>query len=315
MTSDFSRSSAARVRPPKICGPTGSSMPANGENIRHAATPTAAAPKMIRLRTMIPAGLWPSDRKTTIVAPTRPASVKNCQGVNAESPSRTPARRGARGWGSVEVAELIVQAGVDGWIDARVAGGRKRWPRRPATGGNDDGDEADDADDIGERPRDTVESPVDRRGQHFLAAEVAHERRDDLIVILPFGEIRGQLFFLALVARTVQHAARADGEAAAARADDLALDLTMQCALLLNRNGLLGEQRGRPHQHREQQHRCGGRTCRQARERKREHRIGQQRNAGPDCEDAEAGPDPVDERVDDDGHARALFFDTERGHD
>jgi len=79
-TSDFSRSSAARVRPPKICGPAGSSSPESGENVRHAAAPTAAAPKMIRLRRMMPAGVCPSDTKTTIVAPTRPASVKNCQG-------------------------------------------------------------------------------------------------------------------------------------------------------------------------------------------------------------------------------------------
>src|SRR5262245_38313670 len=108
-TSVFARSRAARGRPPKICGPAGSFAPASGENIRHAATPTPAAPKMTKLRRMMLAGVWPSERNTTIVAPTSPASVKNCQGC--------------KDCGSVEVAEFIVQAGADGWIEPRLTGG------------------------------------------------------------------------------------------------------------------------------------------------------------------------------------------------
>src|SRR5512132_3774780 len=98
--------------------------------MRHAAMPTPAAPKMTRLRRMIPAGLCPSERKTTTVAPTRPARVKNCQGC--------------RVCGSVEVAELIVQARTDGWIEARIAGNRHRRARRPAARGEDDSDKAGD---------------------------------------------------------------------------------------------------------------------------------------------------------------------------
>src|ERR1051325_5639835 len=168
-TSVFSRSSAARVRPPTICGPAGSSIVDNGANMRHAAAPTAAAPKMIRLRRMMPAGVCPSDRNTTIVAPTRPARVKNCQGCSCES---------------VEVAELIVQARIDGWIKTRLTRGCDRGRDGPAARGPHDGDQADDTDDVRERPRHAIEAAIDGCGEHRLTAEIFDEGRDDLIVVL-----------------------------------------------------------------------------------------------------------------------------------
>jgi len=78
------------------------SLPASGDSVRHVATPTMAAVKTIRLRRMIPEGVCPRDTKTTTVAPIKPASVNSCQGCSASS------RRG-----SIEVSELIVQAGVE----------------------------------------------------------------------------------------------------------------------------------------------------------------------------------------------------------
>src|ERR1044071_3329330 len=171
-TSVFSRSSAARVRPPKICGPAGSSIVDNGANMRHAAAPTAAAPKMIRLRRMMPAGVCPSDRNTTMVAPTRPARVKNCQGCS--------------GCESVEVAELIVQARVDGWIKTRIPRGCDRGRDGPTARRPHDGDQADDTDDVRERPGHAIEAAIDGGGEHRLTAEDLDERRDDRIVVLPF---------------------------------------------------------------------------------------------------------------------------------
>ncbi|MNC85870.1 hypothetical protein D3C83_14870 [compost metagenome] len=82
-SSVFSRSSAVRVRPPRISGPRSGTTPASGRNVRSAARPTKAAAKMIRLRRMMPAGVCPRDMKTTIVAPIRPASVNNCHGCSA----------------------------------------------------------------------------------------------------------------------------------------------------------------------------------------------------------------------------------------
>jgi hypothetical protein len=79
--SAFSRSSAARVRPPTTGAPVGSSSAEIGANVRHAARPSAAAVKMVRLRRITAAGDdWPRVRKTTIVAPISPASVNSCQG-------------------------------------------------------------------------------------------------------------------------------------------------------------------------------------------------------------------------------------------
>ena len=54
----------------------------SGPNARNAANPTAAAAKTVRLRRMMAAAVWPLAKKTTMVAPIRPASVKNCQGSN-----------------------------------------------------------------------------------------------------------------------------------------------------------------------------------------------------------------------------------------
>ena len=179
-TSVFSRSSAARVRPPSTCGPIGSSLPMSGASVRHAATPTTAAVKMVRLRRMMPAGVWPVDTKTTTVAPIRPASVKSCQGCSAS------AEAGHYAASVVSAFRRTVQSRSRSSSSRRAFNAGSR-PASPAAAGaawrdqrrarHDNADERRGGGEIGKQPRETIEALVDRGREDGLPAELLDERR------------------------------------------------------------------------------------------------------------------------------------------
>src|SRR4029079_12402250 len=154
--SAFSRSRAARVLLPAGGGSPVRIRPARGPIARSAAKPTAAAANTVRLRRMMAAAVWPLAKKTTMVAPIKPASVKNCQGSN--------------GCVSVEVSELIIQAGVEIRIDGVVGTGHRRCRRPgPASRDGDHQEQRRDAEHVRECPGQTVEAFVERFCQRLLA--------------------------------------------------------------------------------------------------------------------------------------------------
>src|SRR5688500_12593447 len=198
-----------------------SCFPASGASVRHAATPTTAAAKMVRLRRTMPAGVCPRDMKTTIVAPSRPASVNSCHGCSASllGPTRSAPT-------SVEVFELIVQARVQRRVEeTRVAGDGGR-AARPATRRDAEADQRGGGHEVGNEPRETVEATVDRPCQDVLAAKLLDEGSQYCVAVLALGEMSAQPCRLRVVVRAIgSHLATAHRGMAAARAHDLALEL------------------------------------------------------------------------------------------
>ena len=162
----FSRSSAARVRPPSIRAPSLHDFCVKGRNVRSAAMPTAAAAKIVRLIMITAAGDSPRAMNTAIVAPIRPASVKSCQGSNV-------------GCGSVEVSELIVQAGIERRIDGHVGAARTGCgrTRRPASRGEDDDEKTETGERIRQHPGQRIEARVPRYREHRRAVLLDERRR------------------------------------------------------------------------------------------------------------------------------------------
>src|SRR5687767_1275031 len=108
-----------------------------------------------------------TSRNTSAVAAVKPASTNSCQGWNSEDATGPEAGLAAGpALCSVEVSELIVKAFVQLGIDG-VGPACRSQPRlaRPAHGDDADGAKAGDADDVGQNPRETVESLVNRRHQ------------------------------------------------------------------------------------------------------------------------------------------------------
>src|SRR5262249_49336072 len=86
---------------------------------------------------------------------------------------------------SVEVAELIVQAFVEGGVDRRRRIRRRRFaPARPSHGRQADHSDAAGPNQIGHEPREAVEPLIDRRRQRLLASELGDVVLDDLVVAL-----------------------------------------------------------------------------------------------------------------------------------
>src|SRR5688572_1155996 len=218
-TSVFSRSSAARVRPPSRRGPNVADFFVSGRNVRSAAMPTAAAAKIVRLIMITAAGDSPRAMKTAIVAPIRPASVNSCQGSNA-------------GCGSVEVSELIVQAGVDRGVDRDIHTARAGCDRlrRPATRGDDERQQAKGREPIWEHPGDRAES-TGRNGEDG-GTVLLDERGQDIVLALAFLDVLLQLRDLRIVAVAGRaHRAvierTADASCRAAHADDSPLCIAL----------------------------------------------------------------------------------------
>src|SRR5262245_48634367 len=173
----FSRSSAARVRSPSISGASRRSIPMSGSTVRSADAPIYAAANTAQLKRMIAAGDWPRERKTTTVAPMRPASVKSCQAWSDSCRS-------------VEISELIVQAGVQRRVRDGAGAARCRhrtWSvmTRPASRIHDDHDETCAGQQIRQQPRQPVEPGV--FGNIANELPVLHdEGREDRVVRLSF---------------------------------------------------------------------------------------------------------------------------------
>src|SRR6187551_3740124 len=226
-TSVFSRSSAARVRPPNRRGPKVADFCVRGRNVRSAAMPTAAAAKIVRLIMITAAGGSPRAMKTAIVAPIRPASVNSCQGSNV-------------GCGSVEVSELIVQAGVDRGVDWDIHTARAGcgWLRRPAARGHDDHQQAQGGEPIWEHPGDRAESTA-RDGEDGCTV-LLDERGQDIVFALAFLDVLLQLRDLRIVA-VASRAHRAviertsHASCRATHADDSALRVTLHRRLVHER--------------------------------------------------------------------------------
>src|SRR5687767_8090468 len=135
---------------------------------------------MIRLRRMMPAGVWPRDMNTTMVAPIRPASVNSCQGCSASEPSLEALTAEL-----VEVSELIVQTGVERRVvSGRLFGPSRSGPMRPATCIHDDRDQPRPGEHVRQCPRQPVEAAVLGNRQYRLAV-IVNEGGDDLVVGFP----------------------------------------------------------------------------------------------------------------------------------
>ena len=184
-----------------------------------------------------------------------------------------------------------------------VAGGRRRGRARPAAGGHDNRRRAPRA------PTRYGNSQARRlKPSSIGAARTAWLPNSSTNAAstaswsLPFGEVRVQPRRLLVVVPAVgPHRAAAHRRLAPAHADDLALELPLQRAALRRRHGLpfCALHRRRP----EQQRRAAAATSSRRRAgifatRERERRLGQQRDAGAERQDAEAEPDPVHQRVD-----------------
>src|SRR5678815_3384603 len=113
---------------------------------------------------------------TAMVAPIRPASVKSCQGSNECC-------------GSVEVSELIVEAGVDGWIDGHVRAGGTGCSRarRPTARGYDQRQQPHEGKRIRQHPGERIE-PTARDGENGRAI-LLDERRKDVVFALSFLDV------------------------------------------------------------------------------------------------------------------------------
>ena len=192
------------------------------------------------------AGDCPRDTKTTIVAPTSPASANSCQDGRLVA-----TRLGA----VVEVSELIFQARVELAIDRR-RGRRRDLAPRPAPRGGDDAEERQDRDHVRQQPRHAVEPAVGRLHQHVVAAMLAHEGGEDGVVVLALGDVLLNLARLARLAVAVHHAAVAHRQpAAAAVAHDLAGDLALERAAQDRGDRLLCQRHALRQGHREEDQR------------------------------------------------------------
>src|SRR5689334_4702184 len=132
----------------------------------------------------------------------------------------------------IKVAELIVETFVELGIALRhrLGGVRLVLTRPPDRDEPDDAGRAD-PDRPRQQPGQPAEPAIHRRAEHLLAAVLGDERLDDLVVRLPLIDQRGELS-----AHVVRRAARIlaalpdSGVAAAARADDLVLQLLFERA-------------------------------------------------------------------------------------
>src|SRR5688572_29341364 len=105
---------------------------------------------------MMAAGDWPRAKKTTTVAPSRPASVNSCQGWSDSGRS-------------VEVSELIVQAGVQRGVRRGADSARHRGRTMgPAPGVHHDDDEANTSERVRQQPREAVERRILGDFAHML---------------------------------------------------------------------------------------------------------------------------------------------------
>src|SRR5262245_23570747 len=156
------------------------------------------------------ATLWPRAMNVATVAHANPARTKNCQAC------RPCSDRSER---SVEVSELIVEAFVQLRVDWR--GFRLRVTRvfGPPDGYEAHADDSGGAEEIREKPREAIESLVDRRHEEVLPAVFLDQAGDDRVVV--FARVD---FFAELGAHLRGVAARAFRQrlvrAAAARAAD-----------------------------------------------------------------------------------------------
>src|SRR5262245_40491980 len=152
----------------------------NGKNVRRAAMPTAAAAKIVRLIMITAAGDSPRAMNTAIVAPIRPASVNSCQGSN-------------EGCDSVEVSELIVEAGIDRWIEGHIcaAGAGRSRLRRPAARRDHEHQQPHEGEPVRQEPGKGVESTT--RYREHGGAVLLDERSEDVVLALSFVDVLLQL--------------------------------------------------------------------------------------------------------------------------
>src|SRR5215203_265227 len=227
----FSRSIAARVRPPVISGSRTSPV-ASGRSALSAANPTRAAAKIARQTKIRFSALVPRMMKTAAVAHTSAPSVKNCHGRMESCAGWVEAK------GLIEAFELAVEPFLQRGVIGRNRGllrHRRRVVRspRPFSDHECPADGRESTDGVWKEPCKPVEAFVDGRRERFLAAIFHDVVLQNLVARLPLPDKPAQLR-----AHLGGLAAGALGEilpsTRAAHADDVALQLAFMRRIQLH---------------------------------------------------------------------------------